>query len=59
MPEISELKVGARIMAPYKKFTWIDRVLWRVFRYELKRKTEMREYVVTGTVIGDTGSESP
>lgn len=39
--------VSDKILAPYKKFTWLDRVLWRLFRYELKRKTEMREYVVT------------
>jgi hypothetical protein len=47
------LKVGDRIMAPYKKFTWLDRILWRLFRYQLKRKSVMREYVVTGTNTGD------
>lgn len=40
-------EVGEIIFAPYKKFTWLDRVLWRVFRYELKRKSEMRRYVIT------------
>lgn len=48
------LKVGDKVMAPYKKLTWLDRVLWRLFRYELKRKAEMKEYVVTDVYAGES-----
>jgi hypothetical protein len=44
---MSNIKIGDKVTAPYKKYTWLDRVLWRLFRYQLKRKAEKREYVVT------------
>lgn len=51
------LKPGDVVLAPYKKRTWLDRAVWWLFRYEIKRKTEMRHFVV-GETYTSTGKFS-